>query len=127
MRTRIIGCVAFLIVALVMQASVLGQAVTGTLLGTFLDPTGAVVPNANVTLTNEGTGVSNHMPTSAQGFYTFPTLDPGRYSVAMSAPGFKTTVAKGNLVQVEQSTRVDVTLSPGPSISRSRSRARTRW
>ena len=95
------------------QGRLPGQAVTGTLLGTVLDPTGAVVPNANVTLTNEGTGVSNHMPTSAQGFYTFPTLDPGRYSVAVSASGLKTTVAKGNLVQVEQSTRVDVTLSPG--------------
>ena len=113
MRARIIGCVGFLIVALVIQASLLGQAVTGTLLGTVLDSTGAVVPNANVIITNEGTGVSNHMPTSPQGFYTFPTLDPGRYSVAVSAPGFKTTVAKGNLVQVEQSTRVDVTLSPG--------------
>jgi hypothetical protein len=83
MRARIIGCVGFLIVALGMQTNLLGQAVTGTLLGTVLDPTGAVVPNANVTLTNEGTGVSNHMPTSAQGFFTFPTLDPGRYSVAV--------------------------------------------
>ena len=113
MRKRLIGCAGFLVLALVMQVNLLGQAVTGTLLGTVLDPTGAVVPNANVTLTNEGTGVSNHMATSAQGFYTFPTLDPGRYSVTVSAPGFKTTVAKGNLVQVEQSTRVDVTLSPG--------------
>src|SRR5580704_632330 len=113
MRTKLIGCAEFLILALVIQVNLVGQAVTGTLLGTVLDPTGAVVPNANVTLTNEGTGVSNHMPTSAQGFYTFPTLDPGHYSVAVSAPGFKTTVAKGNLVQVEQSTRVDVTLSPG--------------
>jgi Carboxypeptidase regulatory-like domain len=113
MRTELIGCVVFVILALGIQARLLGQAVTGTLLGTVLDSTGAAVPNANVTLTNEGTGVSNHMPTGPQGFYTFPTLDPGRYSVAVSASGFKTTVAKGNLVQVEQSTRVDVTLSPG--------------
>jgi outer membrane receptor protein involved in Fe transport len=113
MRARSIGCAGFLILALVIEAHLLGQAVTGTLLGTVLDPTGAVVPNANVTLSNEGTGVSNHMVTSAQGFYTFPTLDPGTYSVTVSATGFKTTMAKGNLVQVEQSTRVDVTLSAG--------------
>ena len=113
MRTKLIGCAVFLILALGSQGMLPGQAVTGTLLGTVLDPTGAVVPNANVTLTNEGTGVTNHMPTSAQGFYTFPTLEPGRYSVSVSASGFRTTVAKGNLVQVEQSTRVDVTLSPG--------------
>jgi hypothetical protein len=64
MRTKLIGCVVVLILALGSQASLLGQAVTGTLLGTVLDSTGAAVPNANVTLTNEGTGVSNHMPTS---------------------------------------------------------------
>ena len=113
MGTKLRGCAGFLILALVIEASLLGQAVTGTLLGTVLDPTGAVVPNASVTLTNEGTGIANHMSTTAQGFYTFSTLDPGRYSVSVSAPGFQTTIAKGNLVQVEQSTRVDVTLSPG--------------
>src|ERR1700744_5734856 len=112
-RKRLVRYTGFLILALGTHVNLLGQAVTGTLLGTVLAPSGAVVPNANVTLTNEGTGVTNHMPTSAQGFYTFPTLEPGRYSVSVSASGFRTTVAKGNLVQVEQSTRVDVTLSPG--------------
>ena len=52
----------------------LGQAVTGTLLGTVQDSTGAVVPNAKVTLTNEGTDVSNKTTTGSQGFYTFPNL-----------------------------------------------------
>ena len=106
-------CIGFLAVLLLWQGDLFGQAITGTLLGSVQDQSGAVVPNATVTVTNEGTGVSNKMVTSAQGFYTFPTLDPGRYSVTVAVPGFKTTVAKGNLVQVEKSTRVDVTLSAG--------------
>ncbi len=89
------------------------QAVTGTLLGTVQDTTGAVVPNANITLTNDGTDVTNKTTSSQQGFYTFPNLVPGQYSITVEAKGFKTEVAKHNQVNVEQSTRVDVTLSPG--------------
>jgi hypothetical protein len=89
------------------------QAVTGTLLGTIQDPTGAVVPAASVTLTNEGTNVSDKTTSSPEGFYTFPNLMPGQYSVTVEARGFKTEIAKHNQVNVEQSTRVDISLSPG--------------
>jgi Carboxypeptidase regulatory-like domain len=90
-----------------------GQAVTGTLLGTVVDPTGAVVPNANVTLTNEGTAVINKTTSGQQGFYTFPNLNPGQYSVTVESAGFRTEISRHNVVLVEQSTRVDLTLSPG--------------
>ena len=89
------------------------QAVTGTLLGTIQDSSGAVVPSVNVTLTNEGTNVANKTTTSAQGFYTFPNLSPGQYSVTVEAKGFKKLISTHNIVQVEQTTRVDVTLTPG--------------
>jgi Carboxypeptidase regulatory-like domain len=89
------------------------QAVTGTLLGSVEDSSGAVVPNVNVTLTNEGTGVVNKDSTGPQGFYTFPDLAPGQYSVMAEAPGFKKSLSNHNVVLVEQSTRVDITLSPG--------------
>ncbi len=89
------------------------QAVTGTLLGMVQDATGAVIPNANVTLTNEGTNVINKTTTGQQGFYTFPNLNPGQYSVTVEAAGFRTSVSRHNVVLVEQSTRVDLTLSPG--------------
>jgi len=89
------------------------QAVTGTLLGTVQDQTGAVVPNASVTLTNEGTGVISKTTTGPQGYYTFPILNPGHYTVTVTAPGFSTVVAKNNVVQVEQTTRVDLTLRAG--------------
>ncbi len=89
------------------------QAVTGTLLGTVQDSSGAVVPGANVTLTNEGTDVNTKTTSSPQGFYTFPNLNPGQYTVTVDARGFKTLTSKHNEVLVEQSTRVDMTLSPG--------------
>ena len=89
------------------------QAVTGALLGTVVDATGAVVPSVSVTLTNEGTNVTNKTTTSAQGFYTFPNLSPGQYSVSVEAQGFKKLISKHNIVQVEQTTRADMTLTPG--------------
>ena len=89
------------------------QAVTGALLGTVQDASGAVVPGANVTLTNEGTNVTNKTASGSQGFYTFPNLNPGQYSVTVEAKGFKKMVSTHNLVQVEQTTRVDMTLTPG--------------
>ena len=98
---------------LLLPATLLSQVITGTLQGSVLDPTGAVVPSATVTATNEGTGVSNTMKTSGQGYYSFPTLAPGSYDVKVSASGFKTTTSTGNVVEVEKATRVDIHLAPG--------------
>ena len=83
------------------------QAVTGTLLGTVQDSTGAVVSGANVTLTNEGTNVSSKTISGPQGFYTFPNLNPGQYTVTADAKGFKKLMSQHNTVLVEQDTRVD--------------------
>lgn len=90
-----------------------GQAVTGTLIGTVQDQTGAIVPNAHVTLTNEGTNVMAETTSSQQGFYTFPNLNPGSYTVSVEAPGFKNVISRNNIVQVQKTTSVDITLAPG--------------
>ncbi len=89
------------------------QAVTGTLLGTVQDSSGAVVPDAIVTLTNQDTNVTSKTTSSQQGFYTFPNLNPGQFSVTVEAKGFKKLVSTNNTVQVEQTTRVDIMLTPG--------------
>lgn len=110
-----VGCaIACLLILLSLGGKLApAQAVTGTLLGTVQDSTGAVVPGANITLTNEGTDVTNKTTSSPQGFYTLPNLLPGQYSVTVEAKGFKTETSKHNQVDVEQSTRVDFSLSPG--------------
>ena len=109
----LITVVGSLLLLLFAAKATSAQAVTGTLLGTVQDSSGAVIAGANVTLTNEGTDISSKDVSSPQGFYTFPNLDPGQYTVTVDARGFKTITSKHNVVLVEQSTRVDLTLSPG--------------
>lgn len=61
----------------------------GAITGTVADTTGAVIPNATVTATNNATGISTVVKTSGAGAYNFPNLDPGIYTVAISAEGFQ--------------------------------------
>ena len=63
---------------------------TGDLTGTVTDPSGAVVPNAQVMLKNLDSGTTQTRKTNAQGVYRFPLLSPGPYSVSVSATGFQT-------------------------------------
>lgn len=111
--TAIWGAVGLALLLSLSAKKVDAQAVAGTLLGTVYDPTGAVIPSANVTLTNEGTDVTNHTVTGPQGFYTFPNLNPGNYTVTVTSPGFKTEISRHNIVQVESATRVDLTMQTG--------------
>src|ERR1700759_3765465 len=65
------------------------QAVNGTLLGTVMDQTGAVVPNGKVVITEVNTGVSRAATTNESGNYTFPDLPPGTYNIEVELTGFK--------------------------------------
>lgn len=90
-----------------------GQARNGTILGTILDSTGAAIVDARVTVTAAQTGVSRTGQTTATGYYAFPDLLPGTYSVAAEYTGFKRAV-RGNVeVLVNSTVRVDLTLEPG--------------
>ncbi len=92
---------------------VLAQAISGTVVGTVRDATGAVVPGATVTATNNETGIPQSTVTGAQGDYTIPNLPPGNYKVTAQSQGFQTAVVSDTAVQVQQTTRVDFSLSPG--------------
>ena len=71
------------------------QAVNGTLLGTVLDSTGAVVPNAQVTATETNTGISRTTNTGDAGNYVFANVPPGTYTVSVELTGFKKAVRAG--------------------------------
>jgi hypothetical protein len=60
----------------------------GTVSGTVVDPSNAVVPNADVTLTNTGTSVARHTTTNSAGFYRFDAVDLGTYNINVEAKGF---------------------------------------
>ena len=89
------------------------QAVNATLLGTVTDASGAVVPNAKITITEVNTGVSRSGQTNESGNYTFPDLPPGQYSVTVEASGFKKETRRDIALAVNSTQRVDIQLQPG--------------
>jgi hypothetical protein len=86
---------------------------TGAITGTVTDQTGAVVPNAKVSLTNEGTNLTVTTTTSADGSYTFSPVKIGSYTVSVEAAGFAKVVHPHLTVSINQNLKDDVTLRPG--------------
>ena len=90
-----------------------GQAIAGTVVGTVRDSTGAVVSGARVSAKNAATGVVQSTLSGSEGNYTIPNVPPGSYDISAQMAGFSTAVASQNVVEVQLTTRVDFTLSPG--------------
>jgi hypothetical protein len=110
---------AFRLLALVFVivcASVLSlhaQTSEGRILGTVFDQTGAVISGAKVTITNTATNVSRDLITTSAGEYVAPNLEPGGYTVAAEAHGFKKAVSSRFVLEVSRDARVDLKLQPG--------------
>lgn len=100
-------------VALLFLAAVASQAQTvqGVVTGTVSDSSGAVLPNASVTLTNEGTNVTQQAITGADGIYRFSLVPPGEYMVSVKASGFTQKDVRGVTVNASQTVPLNVTLS----------------
>ena len=88
------------------------QASTATVSGTTRDQTGAVVPEAAVTLTNKNTNITSKAATNESGFFVFPGTLPGPYSLTVEKPGMQ-KFEGSLLVQVQQSAVVNITLRVG--------------
>lgn len=88
------------------------QAVAG-ITGTITDSSGAVVPNAHITITNQATGVTNKAITSSAGTYTVNGLLPGSYSVMVEATGFRNFTLTGVHVEVSTIATMNAKLSAG--------------
>ena len=72
-----------------------GQQLTGTLSGTVYDQSGAVVPNADVSLKNETSNDTRHTVSNSDGYFHFAAVPPGSYSVTIVASGFQSWSATG--------------------------------
>jgi hypothetical protein len=83
--------------------------------GTVTDQSGGVVPAATVTITNEATGVSQTGATTSAGYYRFPALPGGVYTVKVSLQGFKNWTREHIRVESTQTRAVNVTLEVGSS------------
>jgi len=90
-----------------------GQVDTGVILGTVKDQSGAVVPGANVTLQNQGTGLSVSLTTSGDGSYVFRPVKIGTYTLEAQFKGFETVKHTDVTVDVQQQVVVNFTLQPG--------------
>lgn len=86
---------------------------TATFSGTVSDPSGAVVPKATVTITNEATAAKRTVQTNDSGFYTVSDLPPGIYTVSATAGGFKTVEKKGIELHVADTKTVPLVLELG--------------
>src|SRR5439155_3202309 len=89
------------------------QFVRGTVQGIVTDEQDAVIGGAMVTLKNLATNESRQVQTDSRGEYAFPSLLPGKYSVAANAQGFKTRVVSEVELQVNQTARIDLKLPVG--------------
>jgi len=86
---------------------------TGSISGVVMDSTGAVIVGANVSATETQTGVRTETVTDSKGFYNFPYLPIGTYTVEIRSTGFKTYSQTGLIIDVNSALRVDVTLQIG--------------
>ena len=89
------------------------QQETATITGIVKDASGAIVPNATVTVTNVQTNISVRTETDDAGAYVVPSLRPGEYSVTAERSGFPRIVRSGITLQVAQVARIDITLQAG--------------
>lgn len=89
--------------------------VASQLLGTITDPTGAVVPNATISVKNRQTGVVVKAVSDERGNYLFPSLQAGTYAVSCAPPGFKTFLAPDVVLQAQKTITLPVLLQLGSS------------
>ncbi len=115
-RRGVVCLALFTITVFLGAAGLNAQSTTqGSIAGTVLDPTGAVVPGAAVTIQNTATNFVTHLTTDSSGNYRAPLLEPGTYTVSVAAQGFADYRAESVTVFVGQVT----TLSPRLAVASS--------
>src|ERR1700730_11603880 len=94
-------------------SNVYAQVSGATLMGTVSDTSGAVIPNAQLSIHNVATGEVRAVTTDKSGFYTAPNLLPGRYEGTITAPGFSTEVRSGITLTVGAQQVLNITMNVG--------------
>jgi outer membrane receptor protein involved in Fe transport len=121
MRLRLFGakCSSVVWIFVIAAISIWGtgqayaQVAGATLTGTVKDSSGAVIPNAQVVITDTATGVTRTVSPGSAGLYTAPNLLPGTYEVRVSATGFSTRLQKGITLTVGLEQVLDFTMQVG--------------
>ncbi|MEP6717226.1 MAG: carboxypeptidase-like regulatory domain-containing protein, partial [Terriglobia bacterium] len=104
---------ALVLSGLIASSLLNAQIRSATITGTVHDAAGGVVPNANVTVTQQETGIQTNVKTTDAGIYTAPYLAAGTYTVDISMAGFAPSKQTGISLGVSQTARIDVELRIG--------------
>jgi len=116
MKTKqllIFAAAVLAVISIVVTPAAQAQAVYGGIIGTVTDPQGAAVANAKVTVTDEGRGTSETTTTNESGNYSVTHLIAGTYTVRAEGTGFKTTLQKGVIVNVDANANVPLQFQVG--------------
>ena len=102
----------FTLLAVIVSTFAHGQSDVARIVGTVEDSSGAVIPNAAVSIKNEKTGQSRKVVANEQGFYIAPQLQPSSYTLTAEASGMAPAEFKGIALQVGQERSLNITLQP---------------
>jgi Carboxypeptidase regulatory-like domain len=97
------------VLCLLVAGAAWSQDARGTVLGRVSDPSGALIPGAQVIVTNVAMGTKTVITTNAEGYYVAPLLPPGVYQVEASAPGFKKALRSD--IEVRIGDRLDISFA----------------
>src|SRR5215469_1726839 len=95
------------------SSCLLGQRTSAEIASTITDSSGAVVANAQITVTNEDTGIKRNASSNEFGYYTVPVLPPGNYRIMVQSPSFRPINRTGITLNVDQAARIDFILQVG--------------
>ena len=110
MRVTVSLC---LLCVLFMALSSLAQSTDATISGVVVDPSGKVVPEVDIAIVNDSTGLRYSSKTNGDGIYAVPILPPGEYRVQVSKIGFKTIIKPGIILNVQSAMALNFTLPIG--------------
>lgn len=102
-----------LLLTLCVSKAALAQSTDATISGAVVDPTNKVIPDAEILIVNEATGIPYTNKTNGSGIYTISILPPGQYRVQVSKIGFKTLIKPGITLNVQSAVALNFTLPVG--------------
>lgn len=112
---RRLGLCLFIVFAWLLANAIAAAQTTQQFTGHVVDSTGALIPQAEILVHNQGTGVDTRTVTTSQGVYTVPYLTPGTYTITVQKQGFKTEQKTNIMLNVDQASTIDFQLSVGPT------------
>src|SRR5450755_4560889 len=113
MSSRVLGTILMALALTLSSSAVWGQVTSGTILGSVQDATGAAVAGAKITITETGKGTTGTYQSDQAGEYNVPFLIPGTYTVSAEKDGFKRSITRDVVLDVDQRARVDFQLQIG--------------